>query len=454
MKDPLDVIPKEEGYLCEFKAFSGGLSAKEISRTVCAFANTEGGEVYVGVSDSRRPIGVRVTAGLLDKIQNAAREGVSPPVPVSLKKIKITTQKSVIRISVQKSAHLHSVTAGQTYIRVGTQDKRIVGDELLRLAESKTQVSYEETVLDAGMEVIDHALLDQYYEARKAVSAMGGRLSAEELLAKMGLAEMGATGFRIKAGAFILFGKEEQSILLQRDCTFVKYEVEGKMYTYREDISLPGIRLLDRLMELIRPYNRTTRGVRGLKREDHVTYPEEALREVIVNAFAHRDYRIAGLKNECRMYPDRMEIISAGGLPSFITLRNMETRHYSRNPKIMHALLIMGLVEELGQGISLMKRALKQNGNPPPEFDVGPDEFKVIFTKERVSKADLDIREILSRHFSSDEYVTRRQIESLTGLGSTSAKRLVKDLIREGHLEVVGGGPHTKYRRKSEENTT
>jgi ATP-dependent DNA helicase RecG len=449
MKSILDVIPKEEGYLCEFKAFSGGLSTKEVSKTICAFANTEGGEIYIGVSDERRPLGVRVTADLLDKIQNAAREGVSPPVPISLKKLTLSGSKSVVRVSVEKSAHLHSVAAGQTYIRVGTQDKRIVGDELLRLAESKTQVSYEEALLDAGLEAVDQSSLDQYYEARKAVSAMGSRLSAEQLLIKMGLAKTEHGVFRIKAGAFILFGKDEQNVLLQRDCTFVRYDVEGKMYSYREDISLPATRLLDRVMELIRPHNRTTKGTKGLKREERAIYPEEAIREAILNAFAHRDYRIAGLKNECRMYPDRMEIISAGGLPGFITLRNMERRHYSRNPRIMHALLIMGLVEELGQGISLMKNALKRNGNPPPEFETGMDEFKVIFRRQRVSRAGVDIRGILSQHFASDEYVTRRQIESLAGVGSTSAKHLVRSLIREGYLESVGGGPYTKYRKKT-----
>jgi ATP-dependent DNA helicase RecG len=449
MKSPIDAIPKEEGYLCEFKAFSGGLSTKEVSRTICAFANTEGGEIYVGVSDERRPLGVRVTAGLLDKIQNAAREGVSPPVPISLKQLKLTASKSVIRVSVEKSAHLHSVAAGQTYVRVGTQDKRIVGDELLRLAESKTQVSYEEAPLDVGLEAIDQSSLDRYYEERKSVSSTGARLSAEKLLIKMGLAGTEHDAFRIRAGAFILFGKEQQSVLLQRDWTFVRYDVEGKMYAYREDISLPAIRLLDRVMELIRPHNRTTKGTKGLKREEHVIYPEDAVREAILNAFAHRDYRIAGLKNECRMYPDRMEIISAGGLPSFITLRNMEKRHYSRNPRIMQALLIMGLVEELGQGISLMKNALKRNGNPPPEFGTDMDEFRVVFRRQRVSRSEVNIREILSQHFSSEEYVTRRQIEFLTGVRSTSAKHLVRKLIREGYLETVGGGPHTKYRKKA-----
>jgi len=449
MKDVQSKIPKHEGYLVEFKEFLGGLSVKELAITLCAFANTDGGDIFIGVADNGHMQGVKISPRLLDVIQNTAREECSPPISISLNPIEIDSSHHVVKISVEKSGHLHSILSGKTYIRVGSQDKKILGDELLRLAETKSKVSFEEYTLDAGIEVIDSESLNRYYEARKKVSNIRRNLTHEEILLKIGLAEATENSIKIKAGAFILFGKEDESVMLQRDFTFVKYDAIDKMYSYREDISLPASRVLDRLMELIRPYNRITEGVHGLVRAEKELYPEAAVREALLNAFAHRDYRISGLKNECRLYPDRLEIISAGTLPSIITLENIDERHYSRNPKTMNALLILGLTEELGQGINLMKDELKKNGNPPPHFIVTSDQFKVIFYKPKIYINTSDRRKLLYEYFVSHEIISRAQIESLLDLRKTSSKNYIQKLLHENYLEKIGNGPRTRYKLKT-----
>ena len=440
-------VPRHEGYLVEFKRFSGGISVKELSITLSAFANTEGGDLYIGVADSGRKEGVRVTPELLDAIQNAAREGCSPAVPIALQEIPISDSRSILKLHVEKSLRLHSVASGATFIRVGSQDKRVLGDELLRLAETKSQVSYEEHILDVGIEVLDLNAVEEYYSARKNISAIRPNLKPDELLLKMGLAVKKNSNLFIKAGAFILFGKTDEDTLLQRDFTFVRYDIEGKMYSFREDVSMPASRMIDRLMELIRPYNRHTTGMRGAKRQETLLYPETALREALVNAFAHRDYRIQGLRNECRLYPNRIEFISAGGLPSLITLDNIGSRHYSRNPKIMHALLLLGLVEELGQGVVLMKRALQENGNPPPEFSTSSEQVKVVFFKQPSSRESHNVKELLEDYFRSQEVISRRQLEAMLGVGKTTAKGIIRKLIEERYLEQIGKGSATRYRK-------
>lgn len=442
-------IPLEEGYLVEFKDFSGGLSNKELSVTMCAFANTDGGDIYIGVTDARQIKGLRITPLLLDNIQNTAREGCVPAVHIQLHQIKVDQTHSVIKISIEKSGHLHSTASGKTYLRIGTQDKKVMGDELLRLAETKSRISFEETLLDAGTDVLDVEALNQYYTVRQRVSSIRRGLSHEELLIKIGLAEKVANTVKIKVGAFILFGKENEAVLLQRDFTFVKYDNENEMFTYREDLSLPATKMLDRIMELIRPYNKSVEGTKGLVRQEKFTYPEEAIREALLNAFAHRDYRISGLKNECRLYPNHMEIISAGGLPGMITLENIDKRHFSRNPKVMHALLILGLTEELGQGITLMKEALNRNGNPPPEFVADEERFKVIFHKVAEYISDNEAKLMLEKYFAKGDFINRSQLESLTGFGKTKTKYFIKELLKENYLEKVGNGPSTKYKKNA-----
>ena len=434
--------------MVEFKSFSGGVSVRELAITLSAFANTEGGSIYIGVTDGGDRKGVKITPALLDQVQNAAREGCVPPVTIRLDQRPASAGRNILRIRTPKSEQLHSVASGHCYIRVGSQDKRILGDELLRLAETKSQVSFEEYMLDAGIEAIDQTALDEYYQARRAVTSIGTRLQPEQLLNKLGLSKKQHNRYRIRAGAFILFGKESEELLLQREFTFVRYETEGGMYVYREDVRLPAVKMIERLIELIRPHNHRTTGVQSLRRTTQVNYPEEALREVLLNAFAHRDYRLQGLRNECRLYPRHLEIRSAGGLPSFVSVEELGKKHYSRNPKIMHALLILGLVEELGQGIALMKAALSKNGNPPPEFQVTTDQVTVVFRIPSHRVTESETNSVLDKFFEKHGTATRRQIEGALGIGATTAKKVIANLIDQGYLQKIGAARSTRYRKK------
>lgn len=443
-KSPLQT-PSREGQLVEFKMFYGGISVKETARTLCAFANTSGGNLYIGVTDSGETLGLEITPDILDQIQNAAREGCSPAVQIELSSLSITAKKSVLIISTPRSNNLHSTADGQTYIRVGTQDKRVLGDELLRLAETKSQASYEDKILDCGIEVLDIQAIEEYAEARLRRSLSKSKLSPEELLIKIGLASKENNKLRIKAGAFILFGKADDQTLLQRDLVFVVYGESKGMYSYREDISLPVSKVIMRVMELLRPINVYGESIHGVKREQDLNYPEGAIREVLLNAIAHRDYRIQGLRNEVRVFPDRIEFISAGGLPGMITLENIETQHYSRNPKIVQALLTLGYVEELGQGIDLMKRLLKESGNPGPVFESSSDTFKVTFIKATKGVSEEEKKSRVLNALQTAQYLSRSQLESKTGLASTTLKNVLSALVTQGRIIRTGKGKATRY---------
>jgi ATP-dependent DNA helicase RecG len=86
--------------------------------------------------------------------------------------------------------------------------------------------------------------------------------------------------------------------------------------------------------------------VKRLEREEMTEYPRFAVREALVNDIAHRDYRIMGRRIEVRMYADRLEIISPGGLPGYMTLDNLVEEHFSRNPRLVQGLYQWGYIEE------------------------------------------------------------------------------------------------------------
>ena len=116
----------------------------------------------------------------------------------------------------------------------------------------------------------------------------------------------------------------------------------------------------------------------GLAREERPEYPLFAVREALVNAVCHRDYGIKGLRVEIRMFDDRLEVQSPGGLPGYITLDNIVDEHFSRNPRIVNGLFQWGFIEELGLGIDRMIESMVQAGHPQPTFRATPYSFTVI----------------------------------------------------------------------------
>ena len=112
--------------------------------------------------------------------------------------------------------------------------------------------------------------------------------------------------------------------------------------------------------------------VRGLQREDRYLYPTFAVREALVNALCHRDYKLTGRRVEVRQFDDRLEISSPGGLPGYMTLDNIVEEHFSRNPRLVNGLFEWGYIEQLGLGIDRMIEEMVQSGHPMPDLQGRP----------------------------------------------------------------------------------
>ncbi|MBK9613737.1 ATP-binding protein [Candidatus Amarobacter glycogenicus] len=151
----------------------------------------------------------------------------------------------------------------------------------------------------------------------------------------------------------------------------------------RDEITGPISRVVERAWNVLFEEMRVGAQVNQLEREELTEYPRFAVREALVNAIAHRDYRIKGRRIEIRMYADRLEIISPGGLPGYMTLDNLVDEHFSRNPRLVNGLYQWGYIEELGLGIDQMIEEMVQAGHPPPQFRATPHLFTVTLSNKR-----------------------------------------------------------------------
>lgn len=112
------------------------------------------------------------------------------------------------------------------------------------------------------------------------------------------------------------------------------------------------------------------REVGALRQEDQPEYPLIALRELVLNAITHRDYEHFNASVRVQWFDDRVEITSPGGPYGVVTKDTFDRRNDYRNPALAAAMKSLGYVNRFGRGITLVRAALEQNGNPPPEFEV------------------------------------------------------------------------------------
>ncbi|MCB0205916.1 MAG: transcriptional regulator, partial [Anaerolineae bacterium] len=227
-------------------------------------------------------------------------------------------------------------------------------------------------------------------------------------------------------------------------------------YSRRDEISGPLAQIIERSWTILMQEMRLEAVVTGLRREERTEYPTIAVREALVNAVCHRDYRLTGRRIEIRMFDDRMEIHSPGGLPGYITIDNIVEEHFSRNPRLVNGLYHWNYIEELGLGVDKMIEAMVQAGHPQPVFKATPHSFTVTLfnAKERKAQASgsawessMNERQLRAIQFMRDNgRITSRDYQDLCPNVSPETLRLdMVDLTDRGVVMKVGMKRGTYY---------
>jgi len=361
-------------------------------------------------------------------------------------------------IVVARSPALHSLADGRVLVRAGAENRPLSGDQIRQLAATKSTGDFEaEPAPGARREDFDDEVIAEFVTKWEERQHREWTRPVDELLLEMGaLAENG----RPTVAGVLLFAHNPQAFLPQSGLTFVKFigtlprgEAGQPGYGRREEIGGPLARIIQRTWEVVGEEMRIGAVVTGLEREERTEYPVAAVREALVNAVAHRDYRLGGRRIEVRMFTDRMEINSPGGLPGFITVDNIIEEHFSRNPRIVSGLYRWGYIEELGLGVDLMIEEMVRAGHPPPKFKETPYSFTVTLNnvRERAPQPAWT-RTMNERQTRALAYVqehgniTNREYRTLCPDVSAETLRLdLVDLVERGILLKIGAKKGTHY---------
>ena len=368
-----DILGRLEHEQLDFKR-----EPAKLTTIIPAMAMSDGGLVVLGVDDKRVVHGCELSQKTLDAIHRAAQE---VGVDVQIKAVAVDRNPVVIVAVPEIRGRIVTTPDGRLVRRVGSDSIPLVGDALARFVREREGRSAEDDVLsvadaaDFDLNLINAALTQDGRDPVKEDSIV-------RALVDLGVAEPQAAPAdpQIMAAAALVFGKEPSRFISGATVQIVRRTGVGPgpgPTEARRELSAPIPVLIDQILEFIRAHTRKYQVVIGRKRQVWSEYPEDVLREALLNALAHRDYGLQGSTVDITIWDDRIEVKSPGGLPGHITLDNIREEHYSRNRRVMRALKTLGFVEEYGEGVERMFAEMEARLMEPPIIAPTPSSVTV-----------------------------------------------------------------------------
>lgn len=421
-----------ENNVVEFKAEF----INDLNKEIIAFANTNGGEIYIGIDDNGKPSGLRNINEVELQCVNHITNTIKPDVSMFVKYEKITIDgNDVLKIIVNKGSMSPYYIAGKgirpegVYVRMGTASVPATETAIVNMIIETTGEAYEDTrSLNQNLTFI---------QAAQEFSNAG---------IPFGESQRKSLGLIGRDGCYTNLG-----LLLSDQCEhkikFAVYEGTQKLiFKDRHEFSGSLFRQFEDLTRMIDSYNRlSSPKLDGMKRIDRRDYPVQAIREALLNALVHREYGLGGY-TLISMFDDRMEIVSLGGLMRGVEMSDiMMGVSYLRNKRLAEIFYRLQLIEAYGTGIDKIKESYKGQSKQPI-FESSPNAFKIILPKmgSKVVVKDLREDEVLTLIKEKGEIV-RGDVEELLNVSSATATRLLTKMVEDGQIKRSGSARAIKY---------
>jgi len=458
------LIAQREGETLDFKQEMP--SSSDLVRLVTAFYNTRGGTIVFGVEDgTRRLMGVPNPQGIEEGVINILRARCSLDVMPTVEFVAYQDTEFVVVRCVQ-GARKPYLVSGETrpYIRVGSSNREAQDEEVRRLYIEGSEGGFEAlSCRGATLADLSERLIADYIRRREETSGQSLGLSSEETLRSLGcLANEDGRLAPTNAGV-MLFADDPQRSIGQAEVACVRFKgTDVVSYIDRRDLHGPLYQLVDDAEQFIYRHMKVGRRIEGFVGVEYREYPQDAVREAIVNAVVHRDYSRRGQRIRVFMFDDRIEVYSPGPLPPGVSLekmRRLEPQSVLRNPIIVGVFRDLGsrYIERLGTGIRRMALAMEGHGLPRPRFEEVGSEFRVTLMgpgerfmaepEELPAWAKgLNERQVEAVLYAGEhERITAGQYQALVGVSDVTAYRDLKDLCDKGLLIRHGKGRGTYY---------
>lgn len=423
----------------------------ESLRSLCAFANTDGGKLILGIDDKGKILGIKNSKKLLEDIPNKINShlGIIPKVTVNSDE-----GKEIISIEIPSAASQVSYKS-KFYVRSGSTNQELNGDDLTRFLHSKNRISWEGIPEEKASikEDINLETIEKFKNlAVKRFPLIRDEKNIENLLRKLNLIE----GKFLKRAAILLFGNNPKKFYISAIIRIGKFlsdtnvistdEINGNLFEQSENA-----------LEILKTkYLVSKFRYEGIYRKEDLEYPEEALKEAIINSIIHKDY--LGPHIQLRVDLDKLSLWNAGTLSKDLKIEDLKKVHKSspRNKIIAEVFFKAGLIENWGRGTVDIIRYCKAAGLPEPEFIEEQGGFTVNFYKDIYNEENLRKMGLSERQINAVKYVkennktTNLGFQNLNQVSKPTATRDLEDLVFKNIFERIGNtGKGTHYKLKN-----
>lgn len=383
------ILQQPEGKKLEFK--ERVTSTEGIAKTVVAFSNLAGGEIYIGVEDGSRKItGIQEDEvfRMEEKLANSIYDLVHPKVTPDISIVNVKG-KYLIRIAVYPGSHppYYLGSAGKnkgTFVRIGSVNRPASEEILLELERRKRNISFDSTpVFEVDTSGLDLSAFIKEYEAKT------GETVEMTTLQKLGLLKEERGEWVPAMAAVLICGGR-----LKRDY-FPSAVIECAAFKGNDLSTTLDSRTIDselvyqpeEALAFVQRNIRMASKVEGLYRTEKWEYPLAAVRELIINAIVHRDYSLSGRYIKLAIYNDMIEITSPGYLPGTLDPQHLGTGISELRNKVLGPVFRkLKLIEQWGTGFKKVKEELKNY----PELELRTSEPNMSFQVQLVKKALYD----------------------------------------------------------------
>ena len=396
----------------------------KIAEELIGMLNADGGVLAFGISDKAEIQDLNTIADKLDDYRKLVFDFIIPPCNIVLEEVFIDgkliflfhVEQDVERIYCRKDNE-------KFFLRIADSNRELNQEQIKKLEYDKNIRRFEDEVIpDFDTDDLDQELLAAY----KAKVNFSGEIY--DLLYKRNLLAKKEGKYQFKKSAILLFSTSPERYIPSASVRYVRYEgTEAKVGSehnvvkdQRFENNIP--RLIDDLTYFLRTSLRDyyfldiTIG----KFRKVPEYPEEAWLEGVVNALCHRSYNLQGNEIYIKHFDDRLEISNSGPLPAQVTIENIKTERFARNPRIARVLEDLGYVRQLNEGVSRIYQSMEKSLLAQPEY------------REQNNNVYLTLRNRVSAHEKTISKTLMNAIEEKWNEYNETQKAILLYLFRNG----------------------
>lgn len=426
----------------------------DIKKEIIAFANCEGGTVYVGVADDGKVLGVENADECALQISNMVRDAVKPDVTMFIHYETLECDgKAVVAVNIQRGTNRPYYLA-----------KKGLRPEGVYVRQGYSSVPATDTAIRQMIKETDGDSFENMRSINQALTFEATKKEFEKRNVAFGQPQMQTLQIVSADGIYTNLG-----LLLSEQCPHtikaaVFEGIDQNVFKDRREFSGSLMQQLNEVYDYIDFHNQTHATFRKLLRIDTRDYPEVAVREALLNTLVHRDYSFRA-STLISIYDDRIEFVSIGGMLPGLELDDlMMGVSVCRNPHLANVFYRLQLIEAYGTGMKKIMGAYA-NALVQPKIKTTNNAFKIIlpnvnFTQkaaevhkdfEKAADLALDSNEEKVLQFLREHLmITRKETQTLLEVSQSTAGRILKAMVDSGRIKQIGESRTTRYELRKE----